>query len=308
MTNAILVIHLVSVILGFIVLILSIFIVLRFKLTALIFFIVLQIMLIFNLSAVLVYREGMKFGWILDEEQIYALKRMIYLFLACSIALVYLFLQFLIYRKIQLWKWIVNGILLTIYSIVIFCPCFEIPLTRTPLWGYYAYNILLTGHFIWTYLQILWRRKQVGDTNFVRIANIFLVVSPAGMLYYYFLEITGRFMLAPPVPMGYTLPLPILFILMNIAVILYGFSRFTVRSIDSYAAPYKLSGMEKKYHLSDREIEVIQYLCEGLSNRETGGRLFISELTVKTHVRNIYHKLGIKNRLELLDKVTRLNE
>jgi LuxR family maltose regulon positive regulatory protein len=48
--------------------------------------------------------------------------------------------------------------------------------------------------------------------------------------------------------------------------------------------------------LSDRELEVLQLLADGLSNPEIGRRLFISLPTVKSHTRNIYGKLGVHSR------------
>jgi LuxR family maltose regulon positive regulatory protein len=48
--------------------------------------------------------------------------------------------------------------------------------------------------------------------------------------------------------------------------------------------------------LTDRELEVLQHLAEGLSNREIAQRLFVSLPTVKSHARNIYGKLGVNGR------------
>jgi LuxR family maltose regulon positive regulatory protein len=50
--------------------------------------------------------------------------------------------------------------------------------------------------------------------------------------------------------------------------------------------------------LSERELEVIQHLAEGLTNREIADRLYLSLNTVKVHTRNIYGKLGVKNRTQ----------
>jgi DNA-binding NarL/FixJ family response regulator len=48
--------------------------------------------------------------------------------------------------------------------------------------------------------------------------------------------------------------------------------------------------------LTERELEVLQHLSFGYSNREIGGRLFISADTVKTHLEHIYQKLGATDR------------
>nr|WP_052465895.1 response regulator transcription factor [Mobilicoccus massiliensis] len=50
--------------------------------------------------------------------------------------------------------------------------------------------------------------------------------------------------------------------------------------------------------LTERERQVLGVLGEGLTNREIGGRLFISENTVKNHVHNILDKLGLHSRTE----------
>jgi DNA-binding NarL/FixJ family response regulator len=50
--------------------------------------------------------------------------------------------------------------------------------------------------------------------------------------------------------------------------------------------------------LSERETAVLAAVARGLSNREIGRQLWISEQTVKFHLRNIYRKLGISSRTE----------
>jgi NarL family two-component system response regulator LiaR len=50
------------------------------------------------------------------------------------------------------------------------------------------------------------------------------------------------------------------------------------------------------HDLSDRELEVLKLIAEGLSNAEISGRLFISEKTTKNHVSNILGKLHLADR------------
>ncbi|HRQ66859.1 MAG TPA: response regulator transcription factor [Xanthomonadaceae bacterium] len=49
--------------------------------------------------------------------------------------------------------------------------------------------------------------------------------------------------------------------------------------------------------LTSREIEMVRMVAEGLRNKEIGRRLDITEGTVKTHLRNIYRKLGLDSRV-----------
>ena len=51
-----------------------------------------------------------------------------------------------------------------------------------------------------------------------------------------------------------------------------------------------------KEPLSQRELEVLTLISQGFTNRETAGRLFISEATVKTHLLHAYAKLGVRDR------------
>jgi LuxR family maltose regulon positive regulatory protein len=50
--------------------------------------------------------------------------------------------------------------------------------------------------------------------------------------------------------------------------------------------------------LSEREIEVLELVAEGLSNQEIASRLFLSQHTIKAHTRNIYGKLDVHSRTE----------
>jgi DNA-binding NarL/FixJ family response regulator len=56
---------------------------------------------------------------------------------------------------------------------------------------------------------------------------------------------------------------------------------------------------KEKTPLSSRELEVLQLVAKGLSNREISETLFISEHTVKSHLKNILSKLHLDNRVQL---------
>jgi len=59
----------------------------------------------------------------------------------------------------------------------------------------------------------------------------------------------------------------------------------------------------KSFELSKREIEVLTYISNGLSNDEIANKMYVSKNTIKTHIQNIYIKLDVKNRIQAINKV-----
>ncbi len=57
------------------------------------------------------------------------------------------------------------------------------------------------------------------------------------------------------------------------------------------------------YQLTNREIEIIQFMRQGLKYKEIGEKLFISERTVSTHVQNAFEKTKSSNKVELIHKL-----
>lgn len=69
------------------------------------------------------------------------------------------------------------------------------------------------------------------------------------------------------------------------------FDEFTVLRVRAATAP-------PPHGLSHREVEVLRLVAEGLNNREIGTRLFVEEKTVKTHLHNIFDKIGVRDRTQ----------
>ncbi|MBN1271524.1 MAG: helix-turn-helix transcriptional regulator [Candidatus Aminicenantes bacterium] len=77
------------------------------------------------------------------------------------------------------------------------------------------------------------------------------------------------------------------------------FLRYYVR----FSPQNDLSYLEKtfeKFQLSKREREIMKLIIQGRNNKEIEELLFISYHTVKNHIYNLYQKLGIKHRGELV--------
>jgi DNA-binding NarL/FixJ family response regulator len=81
-----------------------------------------------------------------------------------------------------------------------------------------------------------------------------------------------------------------------------------VRAGETYLPPQlaaKLAERVSGQALSPREIEVLQRMAVGKSNKEIGTELFISEGTVKTHIKSIFSKLDVVSRTEAVATATR---
>jgi DNA-binding NarL/FixJ family response regulator len=75
-----------------------------------------------------------------------------------------------------------------------------------------------------------------------------------------------------------------------------------MRQFSSAMEPTPLSGREcdrDRSPLSPREREIVALVAQGFKNKEMAEKMFLSEQTVKNHLRNIFDKLGVSDRLEL---------
>jgi DNA-binding NarL/FixJ family response regulator len=73
----------------------------------------------------------------------------------------------------------------------------------------------------------------------------------------------------------------------------------TRRVIEEFASSYRhVPPSPDLDRLTQRELEVLRLLAEGLSNAEIAARLYLSEATIKTHTSNILAKLGLRDRVQ----------
>jgi DNA-binding NarL/FixJ family response regulator len=71
-----------------------------------------------------------------------------------------------------------------------------------------------------------------------------------------------------------------------------------MKIITEFSKPVERTVTQQVDQLTDREIEVLRHLSTGASNRDIAAALFISENTVRNHVRNILEKLHLSNRVQ----------
>jgi ligand-binding sensor domain-containing protein/DNA-binding CsgD family transcriptional regulator len=73
----------------------------------------------------------------------------------------------------------------------------------------------------------------------------------------------------------------------------------------SLAVGENLDGVIEAYDLTAREREILRMVLQGANNKDIERKLFISGSTVRNHITNIYRKLDVRNRLELINRVAR---
>lgn len=67
-----------------------------------------------------------------------------------------------------------------------------------------------------------------------------------------------------------------------------------------------ITEVQEVFEISNRELDVLKCLCQGDTNSEISERLFISELTVKGHLKHLFHKMKVQNRAKLISKTLSL--
>jgi len=75
------------------------------------------------------------------------------------------------------------------------------------------------------------------------------------------------------------------------------------KELEKISVQEKLVKNCKLYCLTNRETEIAQFVCKGLTYKQIAETLFIAERTVTKHAQNIFEKVGVNNKLELCKKL-----
>ncbi len=85
-----------------------------------------------------------------------------------------------------------------------------------------------------------------------------------------------------------------------------GGSAFDARSAAAMVRRLNATETSDARRLTDRELQVLRMLAQGMSNRDIGAKLYISETTVKFHVGNVMRKLDVTRRAEAVYAASKL--
>ena len=148
------------------------------------------------------------------------------------------------------------------------------------------YMTLATGLLLWNFISYFWSETSVywGNSRFIRepmdlTIIVWMVLNGVNVFYAYrkiFQPVFGRETQEAPEP-----------------------------SEPEGVGPRKelkerIEEVKEEYRLTPREKEFVELIYRGKSNKEIAEMLFLSESTVKTHIYNIFRKMGVKNRVSVI--------
>lgn len=154
--------------------------------------------------------------------------------------------------------------------------------------GYRIYRFIFIGTYLYSLLIFGLRIKEIID-----LKERYLYIVCMAMLLILFWQTVIPFLKDFPVNIFI---LATCYFYINIFLIKYIVNRF----FNFSKPPFKetIDGL-----VTGREKEILLLLAEGLTNKDISAKLCISEPTVKTHIQNIYKKLGVNNRVQLLNSL-----
>lgn len=160
--------------------------------------------------------------------------------------------------------------------------------------GFEIYRGVFFGSVLYSVILILLNYRKLSE-RFTRlvviITLIFILVSLVEILHCELFPILKY--LSLPIPLS-----PLCYLILNIIFIIPVIRDLLLKpTISDFQNRMDL----QQYQITNREKEIINLLVQGMQNKEISQRLWISESTVKTHIQNIYKKLGIQNRVQLVN-------
>jgi len=140
-------------------------------------------------------------------------------------------------------------------------------------------------------IVILWGRKIViEDIDIKRLRKLHALKVAGFIIFALIIIVSTRYNFFEII----TFP----FLILVLLITTFLFNRFFHQHVNK-SSKSRMNEIRIKYSLTTREMEIINLLIQGKSNKEIEGLLYISNSTVKNHLSNIYKKCKVSSRLEL---------
>jgi DNA-binding CsgD family transcriptional regulator len=189
---------------------------------------------------------------------------------------------------------------------IIFSPYFVkyIPqrLELTALPGLIIYRVFFFLTVTYSIFLLILHIRKLTDKllrMFANLSLLFAVVSLVEILHCELFPVLKYLPLPIPLsPLGYFI-LNLIFMIFIVQRLFLAPAALIIHMLDAES----YSVLVEQYKITDREKEIIGLLINGYQNKDICQKLYISESTVKTHIKNIYKKLGIQNRVQLVNSL-----
>lgn len=228
-------------------------------------------------------------------ENIYAVFRFIYnttMYLCMGFVIVFLpyFLSWVIakpWRRIQILRFYPLAMVyfgLGLASLIVKNETFS-------RWTFLAQTLLFLGMYIycivtlWVNLKNIEDRASRGVALSINIVSLSLI--PLSVFSFFFRSVAD-------------FSYPVYVLAFSIIIMVYNYIRFGLDKQEQENKPELSFESLSRYKISEREFTVVQLICEGLTNKEIAQELNISVNTVNNHVANIFSKMDVRSRIDLL--------
>ena len=164
---------------------------------------------------------------------------------------------------------------------------------------FYAGSLGENSGIQYVYLSLIGFGYGIFDSKEAKLRNVLSTLPIACFLFLYFSD----FKFFYTVSLSKTDLMPVY---LTSIILIFIIIWTTILFFDQFSTHYKdnLKNILLSYQLSEREGDVFLLILNGKSNKTISNELFIEEGTVKNHLTNIYKKLNVKNRNELMAKFT----
>ena len=158
-------------------------------------------------------------------------------------------------------------------------------------WAFIIQTLMFLGMYIYCIVTLWVNLKNIEDRSSRGVALAINIVSlsliPLSILSVFFRSVSD-------------FSYPVYVLAFSIIILVYNYIRFGLDRQKEQNKPELSFESLSRYRISEREFTVVQLICEGLTNKEIAQELSISVNTVNNHVANIFSKMEVRSRIDLL--------
>lgn len=160
----------------------------------------------------------------------------------------------------------------------------------------YLFSGIHSGIFIFAIIYLVLKTRKIKDVKQRKAYRWFyswyIVILIFTLTFLNLSQINSLFGL-------FFLPAYMSFHLVPVLFIQFYLQNHYVGNVEEESFNKKMKSVIEKYGISNRETEVIELICKGMTNQEISDSLYISLQTVKDHIHRIFIKTGVRNRVQL---------